>query len=80
VKREVELERLRMAIRDNIVTPEVRADGYGAVDFRGSPNRSTRSGSFTRSSPSPKAEDISRPHSCRPPTSAGCIEASRRVH
>ena len=26
-KREVELERLRMAIRDNIVTPEVRADG-----------------------------------------------------
>jgi NitT/TauT family transport system substrate-binding protein len=33
VKKEVELERLRMAIRDNIVTPEVRADGYGAVDL-----------------------------------------------
>jgi NitT/TauT family transport system substrate-binding protein len=33
VKREVELERLRMAIRDNIVTPEVRANGFGAVDF-----------------------------------------------
>jgi NitT/TauT family transport system substrate-binding protein len=32
VKREVELERLRMAIRDNIVTPEVRANGFGAVD------------------------------------------------
>jgi NitT/TauT family transport system substrate-binding protein len=31
-KREVELERLRMAIRDNIITPEVRADGLGAVD------------------------------------------------
>ena len=31
-KKEVELERLRMAIRDNIVTPEVRADGFGAVD------------------------------------------------
>ena len=30
-KKEVELERLRMAISDNIVTPEVRADGYGAV-------------------------------------------------
>jgi NitT/TauT family transport system substrate-binding protein len=30
-KREVELERLRMAIRDNILTPEVRADGFGAV-------------------------------------------------
>jgi len=33
LKKEVELERLRMAIRDNIVTPEVKADGYGAVDF-----------------------------------------------
>jgi NitT/TauT family transport system substrate-binding protein len=33
VKRDVELERLRMAIRDNIVTPEVRANGFGAVDF-----------------------------------------------
>jgi NitT/TauT family transport system substrate-binding protein len=32
-KRETELERLRMAIRDNIVTAEVRANGYGAVDF-----------------------------------------------
>jgi NitT/TauT family transport system substrate-binding protein len=28
----VELERLRMAIRDNIVTPEVRADGFGAIN------------------------------------------------
>jgi NitT/TauT family transport system substrate-binding protein len=31
-KKEVELERLRMAIRDNIVTPETRADGLGGVD------------------------------------------------
>jgi NitT/TauT family transport system substrate-binding protein len=31
-KKEVELERLRMAIRDNIITPEVRANGFGAVD------------------------------------------------
>jgi NitT/TauT family transport system substrate-binding protein len=30
-KREVELERLRMAIRENIVTTEVRADGYGGI-------------------------------------------------
>jgi NitT/TauT family transport system substrate-binding protein len=28
----VELERLRMAIRDNILTAEVKANGYGAVD------------------------------------------------
>jgi NitT/TauT family transport system substrate-binding protein len=32
-KKPVELERLRMAIRDNIVTPEVRANGFGAVDM-----------------------------------------------
>ena len=31
-RREVELERLRMLIRDNVVTPEVIADGLGAVD------------------------------------------------
>jgi NitT/TauT family transport system substrate-binding protein len=31
-KREVELERLRMAIRDNIVTPEVRANGLGGIE------------------------------------------------
>jgi NitT/TauT family transport system substrate-binding protein len=31
-KRAIESERLRMAIRDNIVTPEVKAHGYGDVD------------------------------------------------
>ena len=31
-KKDVELERLRMAIRDNIVTPEVRATGLGAIE------------------------------------------------
>jgi len=31
-KKDVELERLRMAIRDNIVTPEVRQNGYGEID------------------------------------------------
>jgi NitT/TauT family transport system substrate-binding protein len=28
----VELERLAIAIRDNVVTPEVKADGYGGID------------------------------------------------
>ena len=32
VKKELEVERLRMAIRDNIVTPEVKANGYGGID------------------------------------------------
>ncbi len=31
-RKEVEIERLRMAVRDNIVTPEVRANGLGAVE------------------------------------------------
>jgi NitT/TauT family transport system substrate-binding protein len=31
-KKDLELERLRMAIRDNIVTPEVKANGLGGVD------------------------------------------------
>lgn len=31
-KRAVELERLTMALRDNVVTPEVRANGYGGID------------------------------------------------
>jgi NitT/TauT family transport system substrate-binding protein len=31
-RREVELERLRMVIRDNIVTPEVRKIGLGAIE------------------------------------------------
>ena len=31
-KKPVELERLQMALRDNIVTPEVKANGFGGVD------------------------------------------------
>ena len=31
-RKEIELERLTMAIRDNLLTPEVKANGYGAID------------------------------------------------
>ncbi len=31
-KKPVELERLQMALRDNIITPEVKANGYGGID------------------------------------------------
>ncbi|MGB9060038.1 MAG: hypothetical protein WCC50_16125 [Pseudolabrys sp.] len=31
-RKSVELERLNMAIRENIVTPEVKANGYGDID------------------------------------------------
>jgi len=32
IKKELEIERLKMVIRDNIVTPEVKAQGLGGVD------------------------------------------------
>ena len=32
-KKDVELERLKIALRDNILTPEVKANGYGGVDM-----------------------------------------------
>ncbi len=31
-KKDVELERLQMALKDNIVTPEVKTNGFGGVD------------------------------------------------
>jgi NitT/TauT family transport system substrate-binding protein len=31
-KKPIELERLKMALKDNILTPEVKANGYGVVD------------------------------------------------
>ncbi len=31
-KKTIELERLKMVIRDNILTPEVKANGYGGID------------------------------------------------
>ncbi len=31
-RKDVEIERLQIAIRDNIVTPEVKANGYGCID------------------------------------------------
>ena len=58
VKKEVELERLRMAIRDSIVTPEVRADGYGAVDFPRLGESIDQIGLVYTFKAKPKAEDI----------------------
>ena len=58
VKRDVELERLRMAIRDNIVTPEVRANGFGAVDFARLAESIDQIGLVYTFKAKPKAEDI----------------------
>jgi NitT/TauT family transport system substrate-binding protein len=57
-KRDVELERLRMAIRDNVLTSEVRANGLGAIDnarFEESIGQIALAHSFRVK---PKAEDI----------------------
>jgi NitT/TauT family transport system substrate-binding protein len=58
VKKEVELERLRMAIRGNIVTPEVRANGYGAVDLVRLAESIDQIGLVHTFKAKPKAEDI----------------------
>ena len=33
-KRDVELDGLQIALRDNIITPEVKANGLGSVDMK----------------------------------------------
>lgn len=58
-KKPIELERLQMAIRDNILTSEVKANGYGTVDME----RLTKSIdqitlTYTFKNPRPKAQDI----------------------
>src|SRR4051812_34795711 len=73
VKREVELERLRMAIRDNIVTPEVKANGYGAVDLARLTESIDQIGLVYTFKAKPKAEDIFDASSLPP-------AAERKVH
>ena len=58
-KKELELERLKMALKDNIVTPEVKANGYGGID----PARFDKSIeqialTYDFKNPKPKAADI----------------------
>jgi NitT/TauT family transport system substrate-binding protein len=56
-KKEVELERLRMALRDNIVTPEVRANGFGAIDAMRLEESINQIGLTFAYKAKPKAED-----------------------
>jgi NitT/TauT family transport system substrate-binding protein len=57
-KREVELERLRMAIRDNIITPEVRANGLGGVEAVRLEESIDQIGLVYTFKAKPKADDI----------------------
>ena len=57
-KKEVELERLRMAIRDNIITPEVRADGLGQIEASRLEQSIDQIGLVYTFKAKPKPEDI----------------------
>jgi NitT/TauT family transport system substrate-binding protein len=57
-KREVELERLRMAIRDNVITPEVRANGLGSVETSRLDESIDQIGLVYTFKAKPKANDI----------------------
>ncbi|HEY4407467.1 MAG TPA: ABC transporter substrate-binding protein [Xanthobacteraceae bacterium] len=60
-KKEVELERLRMAIRDNIITPEARANGLGAIDGARLTEAINQIGLTYAFKAKPKASDIFDP-------------------
>jgi NitT/TauT family transport system substrate-binding protein len=58
-KKPVELERLNLAIRDNIATPEVKANGYGGVDNERFAKAIEQIGlTFRWKNTPPKTEDI----------------------
>ena len=57
-RKEVEVERLRMAIRDNIVTPEARTHGYGAVDLARLEDAINQIALAYTFKAKPKAEDV----------------------
>jgi NitT/TauT family transport system substrate-binding protein len=61
IRKEVELERLRMAIRDNIITPEVRANGFGAVDPARLEDSITQIGLTYTYKAKPKPDDVFDP-------------------
>ncbi len=57
-KKDVELERLRMAIRDNVITPEVRADGFGAIELARLADSIEQMALVQTFKAKPRAEDI----------------------
>jgi len=57
-KKSIELERLQMVIRQNIVTPEVKANGYGGVDGERFARALDQLALTTKFKEKPKLEDI----------------------
>jgi NitT/TauT family transport system substrate-binding protein len=66
-KKDVELERLRMALNDNILTPEVEANGYGQIDMARLDRAIGQIGLTYDFKVKPKASDVFDP-SFLPPT------------
>src|SRR4051794_10028423 len=60
-KKDVELERLHIALRDNIVTPEVKTHGYGGVDMSRLEKSLDQIGLTYTYKARPKAEDVFDP-------------------
>ena len=78
-KKEVELERLQIALKDNILTAEVKKNGFGGVDDGAArqvdrPDRAHLSRSRT---PSRRAATCSTPRSCRRRRSARSTDTGR---
>jgi len=60
--REIELERLQLALRDNILTPEVKANGFGGVDPQRLDTAIDQIAlTYTFKSAMPKADDVFDP-------------------
>lgn len=57
-RRDIELERLRMALRDNILTAEVKQNGFGAVDAARFENAIAQLGLAYSFKAKPKAADV----------------------
>ena len=57
-KREVELERLKLSLAKNYVTPDVRKNGLGAVDMKRLERSIDQIGLTFQYSNKPKAADI----------------------
>jgi NitT/TauT family transport system substrate-binding protein len=73
-KADIELDRLQMAVRDNIVTAETKANGFGAVDMARLDKAIDQIAlTYTFKSGRPKAADIFDP-SFLPPSAERRVE------
>ncbi len=58
-KKDVEIERLHMALRDNMVTPEVKANGFGGIDMGRMEKAIEQIAlTYTFKNPKPKPQDV----------------------